>query len=134
MEASITSPTSAPLLAKQLTVLFHTQTLFSFLYCIVVPTIYCTFWLKPSPALGALGHGHLLGLGYDRKTRAYPMSTVLATVAFLLLLDTSLLSQGGIMHYSQQLTLQHSTKLVFFLSRSKLIFKVPTRFRQATSN
>ena len=35
----------------------------------------------------------------------------MATVAFLLLLDTSLLSQGGTMHYSQQLTLQHSTKL-----------------------
>ena len=57
------------------------------------------------------------------------MSTVLATVAFLLLLHTSLLSQAGIMHYSQQLTLQHSTKLLFvlfFLSRSKLNFKVPT--------
>ena len=55
------------------------------------------------------------------------MSTVLATVAFLLLLDTSLLSQAGITHYSQLLTLQHSTKLLFFKkSISKLIFKVPT--------
>ena len=43
-----------------------------------------------------------------------PMSTALTTVAFLLLLDTSLLSQAGIMHYSQQLTLQHSTKVLFF--------------------
>ena len=94
-------------LAKQLTALFHTQTLFSFLfYCIVVPTIYCAFQLKPSPTLEALGHGHLLGLAYDRKTWAYPMSTVLATVAFLPLLDTSLLSKGD---YSQQLTLQRST-------------------------
>ena len=53
----------------------------------------------------------------------------MATVAFLLLLDTSLLSQAGITHYSQLLTLQHSTELLFvcfFLSRSKLIFKVPT--------
>ena len=61
-------------------------------------------------------HSHLLGLAYDRKTWAYPMSTVLAIVVFLLLVDTSLPSQGGFMHYSQQLTLQRSTKLlsVFF--------------------
>ena len=97
VEASITSPTSPPYVAKQLTALFHTQPLFSFLvYCSVVPTIY-----KPSPALEAPGHSNLLGLAYDRKTWAYPMSTVLATVAFLLLLDTSLLSQAGITHYSQ---------------------------------
>ena len=64
-------------------------------------------------ALKAPGHGHLQDLAYNRNTRAYPMSTVLATVAFLLLLDTSLLSQAGITHYSQQLTLQHSTKLLF---------------------
>ena len=65
------------------------------------------------------------------ETWAYPTNTVLATVAFVLLLDASLLSQASITHYSQQLTLQHSTKLLFvffffFLSRSKLIFKVPT--------
>ena len=70
--------------------------------------------LKPSPALEAPGHDHLLGLAYDRKTWACPMSTVLATVAFLLLLDTSLLSQAGTSHYSQLLTLQHSTKLLLF--------------------
>ena len=113
---TITSPTSPPYVAKQLTTLFHTQPLFSLLvYCSVVPTIY---WLKPSPALEALGHGHLLGLAYNRKTWAYPMSTVLATVAFLLLLDTSLLSQAGIMHYSQLLTLQHSTKVLYFSFKS----------------
>ena len=90
---SITSPTSPPYVAKQLMALFHTQPLFSLLvYCSVVPTIY---WLKPSPALETLGHSHLLGLAYNRKTWTYPMSTVLATVAFLLLLDTSLLSQAG---------------------------------------
>ena len=59
------------------------------------------------------------------------MSTVLATVAFLLLLDTSLLSQAGITHYSQLLTLQHSTKVLFVffivaLFFFKLIFKVLT--------
>ena len=90
VEASITSPTSPPYVAKQLTVLFHTQLLCSFLvYCSVAPTIYCAFYLKPSPELEAPGHGHLLSLAYDRKTWAYPVSTVLATVAFLLLLDTS---------------------------------------------
>ena len=76
--------------------------------------IYCAF-LKPSPALETLGHGHLLGkLAYDRKTWANPMSTVLASVAFLLLLDASLLSQAGITQYSQQLTLQHSTFYFYF--------------------
>ena len=77
----------------------------------------------PTPA-----HGHLR---IRSQTWAYPMSTVLATVAFLLLLDTSLLSQAGIMHYSQQLTLQHCTKLLFVLFIValfffKLIFKVST--------
>ena len=109
VQASITSPTSPPYVAKQLTALFHTQPLFSFLlYGNVVPTIYCAFWLKLSPALEAPGHDHLLGLAYDRKTWACPVSTVLATVAILLLLDTSLLSQAGTTYYSQLLTLQHS--------------------------
>ena len=44
VEASITSPTSPPYVAKQLTALFHTQSLFSFLlYYSVVPTIDCAF-------------------------------------------------------------------------------------------
>ena len=42
---------------------------------------------------------------HGRETQAYSTNTVLATVAFLHLLDTSLLSQGGTTHYSQQLTL-----------------------------
>ena len=114
VKASITSPTPAPYLAKQLmTLSTHKHSSASLMQCST----------------------STLGLAYNRKTWAYPMNTVLATVAFLLLLDTSLLSQGGITHYSQQLTLQHSTKLLFvcvffylfiFLSRSKLIFKVPT--------
>ena len=37
----------------------------------------------------SMGHGHLLGLAYDRKTWTYLMSTVLAPVAFLLLVHTS---------------------------------------------
>ena len=67
-------------------------------------TTYCIFQLKPSPILEAPGHGHQLGQAYSRQTWAYTTSTVLATVAFLLLPDTSLLSQVGITHYSQQLT------------------------------
>ena len=61
VEESITSPTSLPYLAKQLTALFLTQPLFSsFGYCSVVPMIYCIFKLKPSPALEAPGHSHQL--------------------------------------------------------------------------
>ena len=43
-------------------------------------------------------------------------------------LDTSLLSQAGITHYSQQLKLQYSTKLLLF----ELIFKVVTATRPST--
>ena len=57
-------------------------------------TINCIFWLKPSPALKA--SGHQLGLAYGRETWAYPTNTALATVAFLLLLDTNLLSEADI--------------------------------------
>ena len=53
-----------------------------------------------------------------RKTWDYSTNTVVATVANLLLLDTSLLSQAGIIHYSQLLTLQHSTKLVCVFFKS----------------
>ena len=131
-EACIASPTSPPYVGKQLTALFHTQPpLTSRFYSIAAQTVNCIFQLKPSPVLQALGHCHQLGLAYGRKTWAYPMNTLFATVAFLLLLDTNLLPQTGITHYSQLPTLQHSTKLLcffclFFLSRSKLIFKAPT--------
>ena len=46
-------------------------------------------------------------------------------MAFLLLLDTSLLSQAGTSHYSQLLTLQHSTKLLFF----KVDLSLSSKFR-----
>ena len=67
--------------------------------------------VKAQPAPQAPGHCHQLGLAYGRKTWVYPMNTLSATVAFLLLPDTNLLPQAGITHYSQQLTRQHSTKL-----------------------
>ena len=58
VEACIASPTSPHYVGEQLTALFHTQPLFS---CLVyVPMLNCIFQLKPSPALKALGHGHLL--------------------------------------------------------------------------
>ena len=91
--------------------------------------------VKAQPAPQAPGHCHQLGLAYGRETWVYPANTLSATVAFLLLLDTNLLPQVAITHYSQLLTQQHSTKLLlvfffffffFFLSRSKLIFKVST--------
>ena len=62
--------------------------------------------VKPSPAPKAPGHGDLLGLAVT--TRPGPtQGIILATVAFLLLLDTNLLSQAGITHYSQL----HDTKV-----------------------
>ena len=57
--------------------------------------------VKPSPVLDASGHGQQLGLAYGRETWAYPTNTVLATVVFLLLLDTNLLLQEGITHCSK---------------------------------
>ena len=57
VEAIITSPTSPPYVAKQLTALFPTQPLFSSLGCrSVVPTIYCTFyWVKAQPSSRSTG-------------------------------------------------------------------------------
>ena len=86
--------------------------------------------VKAQAAPQAPGHCHQLGLAYGRETWLYPTNTLSATVAFLLLPDINLLPQVAITHYSQLLTRQHSTKLLlvlffFFLSRSKLIFKVP---------
>ena len=50
MQILLAPPLPLSYLAKQLTALFHTQTLFSFLlYCVVVPTIYCAFY-SYSPA------------------------------------------------------------------------------------
>ena len=90
MQASITSPTSPPYVAKQLTALFHTQPLFSFLvYCQCSTNDILRILVKAQPSTRSTGsQSPRLGLAYDRKTWAYPMSTVLATVAFLLLLDT----------------------------------------------
>ena len=66
VEARIASPTSPSYVGKQLTALFHTQPLFSFLvYWCVAPTINRVFRLKPSPALESPGHGHL---AYDHET------------------------------------------------------------------
>ena len=56
---------------------------------------------KPSPALQAPGHCHQLGLAYGHETWVYPTNTLSASVAFLLLPDTNLFPQAGIIHYSQ---------------------------------
>ena len=95
VEAYIASPTFPPYDGKQLTVLFHTQSPFTTLvHRCTATTINCIFWLKPSPALKA--SGHQLGLVYGHETWAYPTNTGLATMAFLLLLDTNLLSEADI--------------------------------------
>ena len=79
--------------------------------------------VKAQPAPQAPGHCHQLGLACSRETWIYPMNTLSATVAFLLLSDTNLLPQAGITHYSQLLTRQHSTKLllVFFFFFSSIV-------------
>ena len=65
------------------------------------------------PSLEAPGHGHQLGLhGIRLQDLGLPNEYSLGKLA----------SQAGIMHYSQLLTLKHSTKLLFFFSRSKLLF------------
>ena len=77
-------------------------------------------WAKNNGMLSFLFQPEGFGRWWESRrmvqTWACPMSTVLATVAFkfLLLLDTSLLSQAGTAHYSQLLTLQHSTFLYCF--------------------
>ena len=43
--------------------------------------------------------------------------------------STSLLSQAGIAHYSQLLTLQHSTKLLFVLSFFEVDLSLSSKFR-----
>ena len=116
----IASPTSPPHVGTQLTALFHTQPpLKCPFYGIAAQTVNCAFQLKPSlHPKHAPDHCHQLGLAYGRETWVYPMNTLSATVAFLLLPDTNLLPQVAITHYSQLLTRQHSTKLllVFFFS------------------
>ena len=119
-------------LAKQLTALFHTQTLFNFSTASYNQRYLCIL-VKAQPSTRSTGPRSPTRLGIRSQDLGLPDECSLATVAFLLLLDASLLSQGGLMHYSQQLTPQHSTKLLFvfylfffFLSRSKLIFKVLT--------
>ena len=112
---ALLAPPSPLMLVKKLIALFHTQPpLTSHFYSIAAQMVNCVFQLKPSPALQATGHCHQLGLAYGRETWAYPTNTLLATVAFLLLLDTNLLPQAGTTHYSQLPTLRHSTKLLCF--------------------
>ena len=112
----IASPTSPPYVGTQLTALFHTQAA-----TVEMPFLWhCStngklrILIKARPAPQAPGHCNQLGLAYGRETWVYPTNTLSATVAFLLLPDTNLLPQAGIMHYSQLLTRQHSTKLLFF--------------------
>ena len=132
VEASITSPTSAPYLAKQLTALFHTQRLFCFcLYRVVLTTSRdLRIVLKPSPVLEALGHGHLLGLAYDRKTWLYPMSTVLATVAFLLTAKTTWLKWPGVKVTAVSVFIEQNQKHNYQQSTPSQPPHNPSKFKQ----
>ena len=134
VEASITSPTSPPYVAKQLMALFHTTApqRSSLLHC--NNNTVSRILVKAQPSTRSIGPRSTTRLGIRSQVLGLPIEYSLCHCAFLLLLHTSLLSQAGITHYSQQRTLQHSTKLLlvfffgclFFLSQSKLIFKIPT--------
>ena len=84
--------------------------------------------VKPSPALQATGHCHQLGLAYGCETWAYPTNTLLATVAFMLLLAQTCFHKQALLTTHSYMTQQHSTKLLCKkkMCWSKLIFKVLT--------
>ena len=117
VEASITSSTSAPYLAKQLTALFHTQTLFSFLlYCSVLPLndILRILVKAQQPRTRSTGPQSPTGLGIQSQDLGLPDEYSLGHCDLSATCRHKFASQGGITHYSQQLTLQHSTKLLFY--------------------
>ena len=74
-----------------------------------------TWYSSESPALDAPGPDLQLGLAYGHEMWAYPMNTVLTTVAFLLLLDTNLCSPAAITHYSQLHDTTPPTKIIVTL-------------------
>ena len=76
--------------------------------------------VKAQPAPQAPGHCHQLGLAYGHETWAYPANALLATVVLVLLLDTNLLPQAGITHYSELHETINSTLLNFFFVEKKL--------------
>ena len=93
----------APYVAKQLTALFHTQPLFSFLvYCQRSTNDILRILVKAQPSTRSTGPRLPTRLGIRSQDLGLPNEYSLGhRVAFLLLLDTSLLSQAGITHYSQ---------------------------------
>ena len=108
VQASITSPTSPPYVAKQLTALFHTQPLFSFLvYGNVVPT---HILVKAQPSTRSTGPRSPTRLGIRSQDLGLPNEYSLGHCG----LSAASSSQAGTTYYSQLLTLQHSTKLLLF--------------------
>ena len=108
VEASITSSTSPPYVAKQLTALFHTQPLYISLGChtVLIP-------VKSQPSTRSIWPRSPTRLGIRPQDVGLLYKYSLGhCIAFLLLLDASLLSQADITHYSQLLIRQHSTKLL----------------------
>ena len=69
--------------------------------------------VKAQSSTRRIGPQSTTRLGIRSQDLGLPNEYSLGYCTFLLLLHTSSLSQAGITHYSQQLTLQHSTKLLF---------------------
>ena len=97
--------------AKQLTALFHTQPLYISLGCHTVAQLRTLVKAQPSTRSIWPRSPTRLGVRPQDVGLLYKYSLG-HCIAFLLLLDASLLSQADITHYSQLLTRQHSTKLL----------------------
>ena len=114
VEASITSPTSPPYVAKQLTVLFPTQLLCSFLVngnWRSTNDISVRILVKAQPSTRSTGPRSPTRLGIRSQDLGLPNEYSLGHCG---LSAASRHSQAGTSHYSQLLTLQHSTKLLLF--------------------
>ena len=69
-----------------------------------------------------------LDLAYGFETWAYPTSTLLATVTFMLLLDTNLLPQAGITYYILTAT-WHNSILLNYILRKYVDLSLSSKFR-----
>ena len=73
VEASITSPTSPPYVAKQLTALFYTQLLLSvLLYCTLITTVISCILVKAWPSTRSIGPRSPTRLGIRSQDLGLP--------------------------------------------------------------
>ena len=126
LKASITSPTSTPYLAKQLAALFHTQTPFSFLlYCIVVTNdILRILVYKAQPSTQSTGPRSPTRLGIRSQDLSLPDEYSHCGLSAACRHKVAFTRRVHALLTATDTTALHYTP--FFLTRSKLTFKVPT--------